>query len=174
MSWLLRALRAEPLAPPLERRYVARAAMTPDEKILHDFEVFGWHVVKVVGDSIGPAFAFTIGLSRRFGHPELIMFGLPLDVMHSVLNLAGDAIKAGRRYEQGAVASELLEGHSCRLLPFPRAAYRDFLGYACWFYQGDEFEALQCVWPDRAGRYPWARDAPAEFKAQQPVLGAYA
>lgn len=33
--------------------------------------------------------------------------------------------------------------------------YREFLGYALWFYDGDAFDALQIVWPDEACRYPW-------------------
>jgi hypothetical protein len=146
--------------------------MTPEEKVIHDVEAFGWHVIKVAGDEAGPAFAFTIGLERELGHPELIMIGLPPDVMHSVLNVAGESIRAGRRYEPGTDTCELLEGYACKLLPFPRIAYLAFLGYARWFYDGDDFEALQCVWPDQAGRYPWDAGASEEFKALQPVLGA--
>ncbi len=89
--------------------------------------------------------------------------------MHSVLNVAGEAIKAGHRYEPDTDVEEFLEGYPCRLVVFPRTAYRAFLGYACWFYRGEESETLQCVWPDRAGRYPWAADAPAEFKVLQPI-----
>jgi hypothetical protein len=48
--------------------------------------------------------------------------------------------------------------------------YREYLGYARWFYQGDAFPALQCVWPDKAYRYPWHRHASEPFRQRQPVL----
>jgi hypothetical protein len=54
-------------------------------------------VVKVFGDDEGPGFAFTIGLYQRFRHPELLVFGLPLDTMHLMLNGAGEAGGAGLR-----------------------------------------------------------------------------
>lgn len=34
-----------------------------------------------------PGWAYTVGLSQTFEHPELILFGLPLDVAHVLLNL---------------------------------------------------------------------------------------
>jgi hypothetical protein len=145
--------------------------VTPEEKVIHDVEVFGWHVIKVLADDAGPAFAYTIGLRRRFEHPELIIFGLPLDVMHAVLNLAGNAIKAGRRYEPGSETDELLEGYPCRFVPFPRNAHEDFLGHARRFYEGADFSTMQCVWPDREGRYPWDSGVSAEFKELQPLPG---
>ena len=48
--------------------------------------------------------------------------------------------------------------------------YREYLGYARWFYRGDDFPALQCVWPDSGHRYPWHPDAGADFVRRQPVL----
>ncbi len=39
-----------------------------------------------------------------------------------------------------------------------------------WFYQGDEFPVLQCVWPDAGGRYPWHPQFVAGLEELQPVL----
>jgi hypothetical protein len=44
-----------------------------------------------------PAFAYTTGLYKTFGHPELICFGLRHEVMHGMLNICGDRVKAGER-----------------------------------------------------------------------------
>jgi Domain of unknown function (DUF4262) len=41
------------------------------EKVVADLETFGWHVVCVKEDSVGPAFAYSIGLQKTFGHPEI-------------------------------------------------------------------------------------------------------
>ena len=146
--------------------------MTPDEKAKSDVEELGWHVIKVAEDAAGPGFAFTIGLTHNFGHPELIVFGLPPDVMHQILNLAGDNIRAcAEKFESGMKTTELLEGYPCCFIEFPKSSYHEFLGYAIWFYKGEEFDVLQCVWPDKAGRFPWEAGVLDEFKKSQPVPG---
>jgi len=35
---------------------------------------------------------------------------------------------------------------------------RESLGYPRWFYPGSALPVLQCVWPDKAGRFPWEPD----------------
>jgi hypothetical protein len=146
--------------------------MTPDEKVKADVEEFGWHVIKAEEDASGPGFAFTIGLTHNFGRPELIVFGLPPDVMHQILNLAGDNIRAcTEKFESGMKTTELLEGYAWAFIEFPKSSYHDFLGYAIWFYKGEEFDVLQCVWPDKAGRFPWEAGVLDEFKKNQPVPG---
>src|SRR5947209_249261 len=56
---------------------------------------------------------------------------------------------------------------SQRYLSRPRARAAPF---ARWFYEGDDFPALQCVWPDKAHQYPWHPDASEPFRQRQPVL----
>ena len=48
--------------------------------------------------------------------------------------------------------------------------YRVYLGFARWFYEGDEFPVLQCIWPDKAHRYPWHSEVSEQFRQRQPVL----
>jgi hypothetical protein len=48
--------------------------------------------------------------------------------------------------------------------------YRDYFGYARWFYHGDDFPVLQCVWPDRQHRYPWHPACHESARQRQPVL----
>jgi hypothetical protein len=47
------------------------------------------------------------------------------------------------------------KGYDCELRKVQFARYSEFLGYALWFYDGEAFDALQIVWPDKACRYPW-------------------
>jgi hypothetical protein len=141
-----------------------------DAQIQADIDTYGWHVIKVCEDDEGPGFAFTIGLFRRFQHPELIIFGLPPDTMHLMLNAAGEAIRAGRSYTPGNDYDDILEGYDCTFRTVPRRQYKEYLGYARWYYQGDDFPALQLVWPDREHRYPWAAPSDAWIRTGQPVL----
>jgi hypothetical protein len=61
----------------------------------------GWQV-NLVGAGDGddePAFAYTVGLGHRARHPELVMSGLPSDLMHRVLNAMVERIAAGHRFD---------------------------------------------------------------------------
>jgi hypothetical protein len=135
-----------------------------------DIATYGWHVIKVFEDDEGPGFAFTIGLYERFDHPELIVFGLPLETMHLMLNGAGEAVRAGRRYTAGQSYDGILEGYNCTFRPVPHSHYEAYLGSARWYYDGDAFPVLQLIWPDREHRYPWAAPAGAWIRKGQPVL----
>jgi hypothetical protein len=141
-----------------------------DEQMRADIATYGWHVIKVFEDDEGPAFAFTIGLYRRFEHPELIVFGLPLDTMHLMLNGAGEAVRAGRSYVAGQDYEDILEGYSCTFRPVPTRLYEEYLGSARGYYESDEFPAMQLIWPDREHRYPWAAPPDAWIRRAQPVL----
>jgi hypothetical protein len=63
-----------------------------DEKVLADVAQYGWQVVKVLEKDETPGWAFSIGLHRNFKHPEVVVFGLDSDLMHSVINSIGDEI----------------------------------------------------------------------------------
>ncbi|MNL71313.1 hypothetical protein D3C87_1964450 [compost metagenome] len=53
----------------------------------------------------------------------------------------------------------------------PQAQYRDYVGYARWYYEGNDFTLYQIVWPSRDGHFPWDTDAAAAYVAAQPLLG---
>lgn len=99
-----------------------------ERKALADVEEHGWHVLKVLEDNEGPAFAYTVGLYHSFRHPELIVVGLPLDVGHSVLNIAGESIRRGVRYSEGTQSDELLEDRACTFRRMPESQYRHYMG----------------------------------------------
>jgi Domain of unknown function (DUF4262) len=48
--------------------------------------------------------------------------------------------------------------------------YKEYIGCARWFYRGDNFPILQCVWPDSRYRYPWHPEYAAALALRQPVL----
>ena len=148
-----------------------RRPLDEDErKTIADVEDHGWHVVKVLEDDDGPAFDYTVGLQHSFGHPELIVVGLPLEVAHAVLNVAGQLIRRGVRYSEGPDFDDILENRACVFRTMPESRYRDYLGWALWFYDGASFPALQLIWPDPQGRWPWDPDVAAWFRETQMVI----
>ncbi len=145
----------------------------PDAKVLTDIQVDGWHGVGVFPQEHeeGPNWAFSIGLFHSFGHPEVILIGLPLPSCTSVLKVIGTEIKAGMRYQAGPNYPDILqEPYLCAFKDVHPNHYRNYVGYAQWFYEDDPFPLVQCFWPDKEGRFPWDERCDAYLANSQPLL----
>jgi hypothetical protein len=141
-----------------------------ERKLISDIEVFGWHVIMIGEDDEGPAFAYSIGLFKSFSHPEIIIFGLDVNLMHRMINLIGEEARQGRLFDDGESASGILEGYDVRFLNVARQHYHEHVGYARWFYKGDDFPLLQCIWPDMQGRFPTDAGFARALRPRQPLL----
>jgi hypothetical protein len=141
-----------------------------DRKLLADVKQFGWHVIKVATDDEGPAFAYSIGMYHSFEHPEIVTFGLDVTDMHRMINAIGEAVRSGSRFSDCDESDAALEGYNVRFRRVDLRHYCKYFGYARWFYQGDEFPVLQCLWPDSKHRYPGNRRFDANLKGLQLVL----
>jgi len=133
-------------------------------------EEWGWFVMKVFTTDSEPAFAYSLGLYERFKHPEIILFGLDLDVMHRLINDAAEQIRQGERYEVGRRYDDLLAGYGCEFRQVDSKHCRRLLTYAFWYYKGSAFPALQLIWPDPEGRFPWDAGFEERFRSFQPNL----
>jgi hypothetical protein len=152
---------------------VLRGMSDSDAKLLHDVQRVGWHVIKVFALEAAerPDWAFSIGLFHSFAHPEVVLFGLPLDRCMTLVNVIGRAVQAGKRYQHGEKYADILQDpYKCAFRQVPRARYRDYVGYALWFYEDDLFPLLQCFWPDKEGRFPWDNGCDDYVRDAQPVL----
>lgn len=141
-----------------------------DRKLLADVQEHGWHVIGVEAGEEGPGFAYSIGMFHTFRHPEIIVFGLAVKVMHPIINTIGEQVRKGCQFEHLDEAGDVVEGYNVCFRTVEKKHYREYLGYARWFYQGDNFPVLQCVWPDKQHRYPWHADFAENLAARQPVL----
>ena len=65
-------------------------------KVVNDnIENYGCHLTFIEADNYLPTFVYSIGLFKKFGHPEIICFGLKTEVAASIINHACDLIKNG-------------------------------------------------------------------------------
>lgn len=141
-----------------------------EQRILKDVKEYGFHVGLFEGNGYSPSFAYTIGLFKTFGYPELICFGLNLELLHSVLWSGKRLLDKQPVPDQNIGYPNFLEGFDVRLLTVDEARYPDYFGYAGWFYKGWEFPALQIVWPDKQALFPWQDDFNPNWKFVQPLL----
>ena len=147
-----------------EHPYGTRAEYVDELRALIDMH--GWAVQYVESDR--RPIAYTIGL-RDWGSPELLVTGQPTDRSMGLLNAVG-------RYSVSETVPE--PGDHVEVPGYPRLEIVEVdqpdahLKFAVDFY-GRQFRALQLVWADDRGRWPWARG----FNTgglRQPVLGARA
>jgi hypothetical protein len=147
----------------------------PDAKVIGDIQSVGWHVTGVFAhkNETGPEWAFSIGLFHSFQHPEVILFGLPFERCMDVVNVIGQEVKAGRRYEpRGEYADILQDPYRCVFREVDRQHYSEYVGFALWFYEDDPFPLMQCFWPDKKGLFPWDDGCNDYVKNAQPLLFA--
>ncbi|MBL8729510.1 MAG: DUF4262 domain-containing protein [Planctomycetes bacterium] len=146
--------------------------LSPAERqLLDDVDGAGLHVVHVPARGAVPACSFSVGLWESFQQPEVLVLGLPHEVAGELIEVVADEADAGQRFLDGTRHEGLLEDYPVRFVEVPKSRYAEFLAAASWAYEGADFPAVQLVWPDKQGRWPWDPEARAGFAASQPVLG---
>lgn len=141
-----------------------------EAKLLADIAEHGWHVIVVRGDDSGPSFAYSVGMTETLQHPEIIMFGLPGDLMCALINDLGAMIRKSGRLSIGEPVNEIIRDESCVLHTVADGSRKELLRYACWHYGEDKFRSVQCFWPSKEGTLPWESGAADAFRELQPDL----
>lgn len=142
-----------------------------EKQILHDVECYGCHLALVEADNYMPAFAYTIGLYKNYNQPEVICFGLSVDVMGRLLNIVKGLVQQGQHIQVNCDCPDFLEGFNVRFINVEKSYYPDYLGYANWFYNYEtEYPVLQLVWPDASAAFPWDESFNTKWIRFQPLL----
>ncbi len=135
----------------------------------------GWAITAVFGGEEHPPFAYTVGLSGFGGHPELIITGLPPESCGRLLNDYGERVRAGERLQAGDFVFDAAAGLPLRLIEVTDSLQAEMLdANALYRVPGRRpIPALQVVWSDRSGHFPWEPGycVPTWI---QPLLGPWA
>lgn len=145
-----------------------------DEKrteISGNIERFRCHLVMIEPDNYLPGFVYSIGLFQNYNHPEIICFGLKIDVMARIINDACAMIAEGNSIMPNHSYADFLMGVDVQFLNVDKAYYPDYFGYGSWYYGKDvDFPAMQLVWPDKQNKFPWEPEFNSDWKFKQPLL----
>jgi len=140
--------------------------------ILTNIDEVGWHVTGVFADpkKNTPPFCYSVGLFSSYEHPELIVFGLPHETAHLLINAIGEKIKKGQGFIPGEKYDIDFSFPLC-LSRINKKYYADYLSHANWYYEdGGSFSCLQILWPDKEGVYPYEDGFDPKFIPYQPQL----
>lgn len=110
---------------------------------------YGWRF-QYVFDSEGlkESFAYTIGFEESFSHPEVMIFGLERETMHSLLQEVAGALKSGGAFLPGQRYGGILSGDfEVVFKPLKDQCYPVYAGIACDYYEHG-FRMYVMLWPD--------------------------
>jgi hypothetical protein len=141
-----------------------------DQTTNSNIEKYGLTVIMIEGTDYLPSFAYSIGLWKKFGHPELISFGLTTKTLHAIINLAADIVKSGQKLQTEKIYTDFFETGKSEFITVDKRNIRAYFGYAIDFYNSADLPALQLVWTDRHDKFPWDNGFEEEFIYRQPLL----
>jgi len=135
-----------------------------------NIDKFGLQVIMVGSTSYCPSFAYSIGLTQTYNHPEIICFGLPNDLGHAIVNDIAEIIQKGETIDTGKIYTEIFKDSRAAFLKVDKRNIDDYFGAALNYYGDKSFNALQVVWTDRNDKLPWEHNFEEEFSYKQPLL----
>ncbi len=143
--------------------------------ILKTINEFGWAIIEAESTYNKPAFAYTVGLSKKFGWPEMICLGVEPSAMLSPLNAAINELRdLGLVPQPGLILKRVAVDLPCLLGCVTRQRALQYAPLAYKFAKADHesrsIEVLQLIWPDRYGRFPHDNRCLPEIKNAQPLL----
>ena len=148
-----------------------------EQEIIDNVNAHGCHVMGVFDpDGDEPDFSYSIGFWETVDQPEVVVFGLSLQIMRQMINEAHRQCRSDLHLCNGTVVEGLLEGHACVVRAvLPANLDTEYLSSAQWYHQyrtGSDLEqAIQLVWPSAAtGLFPWDQDCEPRVRALQPAL----
>jgi hypothetical protein len=135
-----------------------------------NIQKFGLQVIMVDPTDYSPSFAYSIGLWKKYNHPEIICFGLPKDLGHAIINDVAEMIKNGDRIETEKTYFEIFKKNRAAFLKVDPENMDDYFGVAIRYFSSNDFPALQLIWTDRNDKFPWEQGFEEEFVYKQPLL----
>lgn len=145
-----------------------QTALRPeDERTISHIEEFGCSVVSVARTNYGLGWSHTIGIFDTCDKPEIIAVGLPPETAHFALNEAAKLFRAGVDLTKGR-HRDLVGQVECEFRSVDQKWIAQLMGWAVWYYDGDDFPVLQAVYPDLENRFPEDKQFDKAF--EQPLM----
>lgn len=112
----------------------------------------------------GLEFSYTIGLTTM-DYPEVVVDGRRQQVAHACLNLVGEQARVGRPPMVGETVKHVFDGFPGVLIDVTDTSDRVVMDQIY-----PETAAVQLIWPDWRGRFPWPGGY-NRWRCPQPMLG---
>ncbi|WP_017446138.1 DUF4262 domain-containing protein [Gayadomonas joobiniege] len=125
------------------------------KRIAENIKNYGWQF-QFVFDKEGKKvdFAYSIGFERSFDHPEIMIFGLKRETMHSLLSSIAGELKNGKEYKPNTKVTGVLSGnYEVMFKPLDEKWHNELAGIAARYY-AKSFRIYVMLWPDKNNTLP--------------------
>lgn len=143
-----------------------------EQEVFDNIEKYGCHVMHILeneNNSIKePRFSYSIGLFKNYKQPEIVIIGLKQELAHILINNICYDYQQGTFLNSGKYNADILDSFDCLIVDVDKKHYQNYLGWASWYYKGDNFPVLQVIYPTIKGIFPWEKKYPRELG--QPIL----
>lgn len=111
-----------------------------------------WSIVYTQSENGGTSWSYTVGLWENFGHPEVMISGLGHSVSVSILNVVGNYVKNGRKFD-ASINKEVgvLKGLPVKFYPLEAHHMVSHLRMVSIFQPAWKTKGLELIWPDPKG-----------------------
>lgn len=133
----------------------------------------GFYVCNFEADDTCPAFSYSVGLRETQNHPDFLTMGLSLEMNSYLVVAAAEAVKSGTEIEPNHEYEGFLNGFPIRFINILKEHMPNHFGFGFEYYRkkGDPtFDAMQIVWPDKLGKWPWDQDVAKNMPYCQKLL----
>jgi hypothetical protein len=113
------------------------------EKTKHNIEKYGLQVISIKASDYLPSFSYSIGLLESYRRPELICFGLSINLMHTLINDVAALIKQGEKIEPGRNYENIFANSVAQFVQVDAGNVPDYFKLALKYYQLDQIPAMQ-------------------------------
>ncbi len=138
----------------------------PDEllaKIKTNIQEYGLQIIGISATDYFPSFSYSIGLYESYQHPEIICFGLPIELAHIIINDVADLIRNGETIKPYTPYENIFKDSKAEFLLVDSKNIKDYFNAALSYYQHNHFSALQLVWTDHNNKLPWEDNFEEKF-----------
>ncbi len=129
--------------------------MMNEESIKNNIVKYGWQF-QFVFDSEGdkPDFSYSIGFEETYKHPEVMIFGLKRETMHSILSDIANDLSKGRKFLADIRTNDVLSGEFEVMFKLVKNEFLpEYTGIASQYYN-KQFRAMVMFWPDKSNVLP--------------------
>ena len=135
----------------------------------------GWTGIGIGADTEStppfPSYTYSVGLTSTYEHPELVIFGVPFEIAMGILGDAAKRVRDGTLVcTDGGSDDRLVQGFPVVFRTVPADAIREHLRIADVLEHDAPLSALQIIWPDPNGKFPWENGADPHYALMQPLL----
>lgn len=125
------------------------------KKISKNIKEHGWQFQFVFDENNEKVdFAYSIGFEETFSHPEIMIFGLKKETMHTILADIAYELKGGAKFIPNNRIPDVISGElDVMFKPLKNEFNAEFTGIASEYYD-KPFRVLVMLWPDRNNVLP--------------------